>query len=106
MIRVWVFFPAEVTTESGLIGNYWLVKAHDIPAFPTVGLELDYRSYTGQTVRFDRVLYDPRLQVWSAYQDAWLSIGLGELSLWQGAGFEKQEHQDLIPGAQDKKTPA
>jgi len=86
---IWVFLQVEVATDGGLVGHYWLAKEHFLPSIPPTGFELDYRALTGETVILDRLLYEPGSNQYRAYQEAWLSIGVGELSLWESAGWKK-----------------
>lgn len=94
-VQLWVFFKIEVTTDSGLSGHYWMAKLHKFLVPPYVGLELDYRTTTGHTVKLERVLLNPETGEYQAIQDSWISIGAGELTLWEYHGWAKVEmHED------------
>lgn len=93
-IPVWVFIKVEVTTDGGLIGHYWLAKLFSFPGLPPIGLELDYRSKTRETVMLDKLLYEPERNEYRGYQDAWFSISVGDLALWEHAGWQKMNMTD------------
>lgn len=90
-LQVWVFFRLEVTTESGMVGKYWMCKKHPFQYPPTVGLEIDYRTKTGNTVILERVLKDPETGQYQAIQESWISITVGELTLWEAQGWVRQD---------------
>lgn len=93
-IPVWCFIKVEVATDGGLSGHFWLRKKHDFVQLPPIGFELDYRSLTGETVILSRIMLDPVSGVYSGYQDEWFSIGVGQLELWEHAGWQKLNMTD------------
>ena len=102
---IWVFIKVEVSTDGGLAGHYWLRKAHKFPTLPPIGYELDYRHRTRETVILDRVLMTPESEALTAYQNAWFAFGVGELVLWESAGWEKLEMapEDKAPRTKEAK---
>jgi len=93
-IPVWVFIRVEVTTDGGLIGHYWLAKEFSFPTLPPIGLELDYRARTREIVIIDQLMLEPDSGQYKGYQTAWFSIGVGDLALWEHAGWMKVEMND------------
>lgn len=93
-IPIWVFLMAEVATDGGLCGHYWLRKQHQFPTIPPLGYELDYRSRTKETVILDRILGDPETGDIRGFQSSWISIGVGDLALWEHAGWSKVQMTD------------
>ena len=93
-VNLWVYLKVEVTTDGGLCGCYWLAKEHAFYGLPPLGYELDYREFTRETVVIDRVLQHPGTGTYRAFQTGWLSMGLGDLALWQQSGWHKIEMSD------------
>lgn len=88
-IPIWVYVKAEVVTDGGLSGCYWLAKQHTFPGLPPLGYELDYREFTRETVILDRILQHPGSGEFRAFQKGWVSLTLGDLALWQQSGWHK-----------------
>lgn len=104
-IPVWVFLMVEVSTDGGLVGHYWLMKRHTFPTLPPIGYELDYRAQTRETVVLDRVLVDPAAEgELRGFQDSWLSIGVGDLAMWEHAGWQKRQMTDADVEANRNNT--
>ena len=93
-ILVWVFLMVEVSTDGGLVGHYWLAKRHSFPTLPPIGYELDYRAQTRETVSLQRILMDPNSGEIRGFQDEWISIGVGDLAMWEHAGWSKTQMTD------------
>jgi len=86
-VPIWVYIKVEVTTDGGLNGHYWLAKQHHVPF---LGVELDYRRWTRETVVVDRILQDPETGELRGFQEAWFSLGVGEMAIWEHCGWQRQ----------------
>jgi len=90
-IPIWIYIKVEVTTDGGLVGHYWLTRQFEFPTLPPIGLELDYRVRIRETVIIDRLMLEPGSGQYQGYQKSWFSIGVGDLALWEHAGWTKMD---------------
>lgn len=94
-ITLTVYVRIELSTDGGLTGYYWIGKAHTFPHLPPIGYEIDYRHRSLDTVILDRVLQNPENPgQYAAYQNAWVAMTMGELCLWENAGWTKFDMRD------------